>query len=375
MKKFVCKVCGYIYEGEAAPAECPVCHAKSNMFEEVKGELKLAAEHEYGVYGKTVKNNPDISDADKAYIFEQLKANFNGECSEVGMYLCMARIAHREGYPEIGLYWEKAAYEEAEHAAKFAEMLGEDLEPNMKATTKDNLKWRVDCEFGATAGKFELASCAKKNGLDIKVIEFQDYVSPNEALSHGDLDANIFQTLSYFELLNKQRNYGLAAVGKTITAPLTFYSKKWKSFSEIPTGARIAIPNDPSTEGRALYVLQEAGIIKLKPSAGRTGTPLDIISNPKKLKIVELDPAQTPRAIDDLDAAAVNGNYAYISGLSKTRKGILVEKPTANYINYIVVREKDKNADWVKTLVKAYQDPSVRAYINKSYKGNVIANF
>ena len=216
---------------------------------------------------------------------------------------------------------------------------------------------------------------AKKNGLDIKVIEFQDYVSPNEALSHGDLDANIFQTLSYFELLNKQRNYGLAAVGKTITAPLTFYSKKWKSFSEIPTGARIAIPNDPSTEGRALYVLQEAGIIKLKPSAGRTGTPLDIISNPKKLKIVELDPAQTPRAIDDLDAAAVNGNYAYISGLSKTRKGILVEKPTANYINYIVVREKDKNADWVKTLVKSYQDPSVRAYINKSYKGNVIANF
>ena len=166
MKKFVCKVCGYIYEGEAAPAECPVCHAKSNMFEEVKGELKLAAEHSYGVYGATVKNNPDISDADKAYILEQLKANFTGECSEVGMYLCMARIAHREGYPEIGLYWEKAAYEEAEHAAKFAELLGEDLEPNMKATTKDNLAWRVDCEFGATAGKVELATCAKKNGLD-----------------------------------------------------------------------------------------------------------------------------------------------------------------------------------------------------------------
>ena len=166
MKKFVCKVCGYIYEGDAAPAECPVCHAKSNMFEEVKGELTLAAEHEYGVYAKTVKNNPDISEADKQYIFDQLKANFNGECSEVGMYLCMARIAHREGYPEIGLYWEKAAYEEAEHAAKFAEMLGEELEPNMKATTKDNLKWRVDCEFGATQGKFDLAKCAKKNNLD-----------------------------------------------------------------------------------------------------------------------------------------------------------------------------------------------------------------
>ena len=143
MKKWLCKVCGYIYEGPEAPAECPVCHAKSNMFEEVKGELKLAAEHEFGVYGKTVKNNPDISEEDKKYIFEQLMANFNGECSEVGMYLCMARIAHREGYPEIGLYWEKAAYEEAEHAAKFAEMLGSDLEPNMKASTKDNLKWRA----------------------------------------------------------------------------------------------------------------------------------------------------------------------------------------------------------------------------------------
>lgn len=107
MKKFVCKVCGYIYEGEAAPAECPVCHAKSNMFEEVKGELKLAAEHEFGVYGSTVKNNPDISAEDKKYIFDQLMANFNGECSEVGMYLCMARIAHREGYPEVGLYWER----------------------------------------------------------------------------------------------------------------------------------------------------------------------------------------------------------------------------------------------------------------------------
>ena len=166
MSKFVCSVCGYVYEGDAAPAECPVCHAKAEMFKEVKGEIALAAEHTYGVYGQTVKNNPDVSEEDKKYIFDQLMANFNGECSEVGMYLCMARIAHREGYPEIGLYWEKAAYEEAEHAAKFAELLGEDLEPNMKATTKDNLAWRVECEFGATAGKFELAKCAKKNNLD-----------------------------------------------------------------------------------------------------------------------------------------------------------------------------------------------------------------
>ena len=166
MAKYVCKVCGYVYEGDEAPDECPVCKAKKAMLEKVEGELKLAAEHTYGVYSATVKNNPDISEEDKKYILEQLKANFNGECSEVGMYLCMARIAYREGYPEVGSYWEKAAYEEAEHAAKFAELLGEDLEPNMKATTKDNLKWRVDCEFGATAGKVELATCAKKNGLD-----------------------------------------------------------------------------------------------------------------------------------------------------------------------------------------------------------------
>ncbi len=164
--KFVCTVCGYVHEGDAAPEKCPVCKVPASKFKVMEDNAALAAEHEYGVYASTVKNNPDIPDEDKKYIFDQLMANFNGECSEVGMYLCMARIAHREGYPEIGLYWEKAAFEEAEHAAKFAELLGEDLEPNMKPTTKDNLAWRVDCEYGATAGKFDLAKCAKKYGLD-----------------------------------------------------------------------------------------------------------------------------------------------------------------------------------------------------------------
>lgn len=167
MKKFVCPVCGYVYEGDEIPEgfKCPVCHVDGSKFKEMD-TTKLAAEHEFGIYEKTVRDNPDISEADKAYILEQLKANFTGECSEVGMYLCMARIAHREGYPEVGLYWEKAAYEEAEHAAKFAEMLGSTLEPNMTASTKKNLAWRVDCEFGATAGKVELAKVAKKNNLD-----------------------------------------------------------------------------------------------------------------------------------------------------------------------------------------------------------------
>ena len=166
MKKFVCTVCGYVHTGDSAPDKCPVCHVPASKFVEQEGDMKLAAEHEYGVYAKTVKDNADISAEDKAYILEQLKANFDAECSEVGMYLCMARIAHREGYPEIGLYWEKAAWEEAEHAAKFAELLGEELEPNMKASTKENLAWRVECEFGATLGKVELATCAKKNNLD-----------------------------------------------------------------------------------------------------------------------------------------------------------------------------------------------------------------
>ena len=164
MKKFVCSVCGYVHTAEelAADFRCPVCKVPATKFVEQKGEQKLAAVHEYGVYAQTVKNNPDISEDDKKYIFDQLMANFTGECSEVGMYLCMARIAHREGYPEIGLYWEKAAWEEAEHAAKFAELLGEVV----TASTKKNLEMRVDAENGATAGKFDLAKRAKELGLD-----------------------------------------------------------------------------------------------------------------------------------------------------------------------------------------------------------------
>ena len=164
MKKFVCSVCGYVHTADelAADFKCPVCKVPASKFVEQKGEQKLAAVHEYGVYAQTVKNNPDISAEDKKYIFDQLMANFNGECSEVGMYLAMARVAHREGYPEIGLYWEKAAWEEAEHAAKFAELLGEVV----TASTKKNLELRVDAENGATAGKFDLAKRAKEANLD-----------------------------------------------------------------------------------------------------------------------------------------------------------------------------------------------------------------
>ena len=151
MKKFVCSVCGYVHEGDQAPRVCPVCGVYADKFKEQSADRAWAAEHVVGVAQGV---DPEI--------IEGLRANFAGECSEVGMYLAMARVAHREGYPEIGLYWEKAAYEEAEHAAKFAELLGEVLTDS----TKKNLEMRVDAENGATEGKFELAKKAKELGLD-----------------------------------------------------------------------------------------------------------------------------------------------------------------------------------------------------------------
>ena len=151
MAKWVCNVCGYVHEGDAAPAACPVCKVPAEKFTKQGGEMTWAAEHVVGV-AKGVSED----------IIADLRANFEGECSEVGMYLAMARVAHREGYPEIGLYWEKAAWEEAEHAAKFAELLGEVVTDS----TKKNLELRVAAENGATAGKFDLAKRAKEQGLD-----------------------------------------------------------------------------------------------------------------------------------------------------------------------------------------------------------------
>ncbi|MDY6291199.1 MAG: NADH peroxidase [Succiniclasticum sp.] len=151
MKKFVCSVCGYVYEGSEAPAKCPQCGAPASKFVEQAGEMTWAAEHVVGVAADVPED-----------IKTDLRANFNGECCEVGMYLAMSRVAFREGYPEIGLYWEKAAYEEAEHAAKFAELLGEVVTDS----TKKNLEMRVEAENGATAGKTDLAKRAKALNLD-----------------------------------------------------------------------------------------------------------------------------------------------------------------------------------------------------------------
>ena len=151
MKKFVCQICGYVHEGDSAPEKCPVCGAAAEKFTEQSGEMTWAAEHVVGV-AKGVDEE----------VLQGLRENFAGECTEVGMYLAMARVAHREGYPEIGLYWEKAAFEEAEHAAKFAELLGEVVTDS----TKKNLEMRVEAENGATAGKMAIAKKAKELGLD-----------------------------------------------------------------------------------------------------------------------------------------------------------------------------------------------------------------
>ena len=151
MKKFVCSICGYVHEGDSAPEKCPQCNAPASKFVEQVGEKSWAAEHVVGVAAGVPED-----------VLEGLRMNFTGECTEVGMYLAMARVAHREGYPEIGLYWEKAAFEEAEHAAKFAELLGEVVTDS----TKKNLELRVEAENGATLGKFELAKRAKELGLD-----------------------------------------------------------------------------------------------------------------------------------------------------------------------------------------------------------------
>ena len=152
MAKYVCSVCGYVHEGDSAPEKCPVCKVPASKFNEVKEEGKVwAAEHVLGV----AQGAPEE-------IMMGLRSNFEAECTEVGMYLAMARVAHREGYPEIGLYWEKAAWEEAEHASKFAELLGEMLTDS----TKKNLQLRIDAEHGATQGKFDLAKMAKELNLD-----------------------------------------------------------------------------------------------------------------------------------------------------------------------------------------------------------------
>jgi D-methionine transport system substrate-binding protein len=235
-------------------------------------------------------------------------------------------------------------------------------------------------KIGVTAGPHAqimevVKKVAEKDGLKLQIVEFSDYVQPNAALAAGDLDANSYQHLPYLEAQIKDRGYKLTSVGYTITFPMGIYSKKIKSLKELKDGARFGVPNDPTNGGRGLLLLQSQGLIKLKPEAGLKATPLDIAQNPKKLKIVELDAAQLPRSLDDLDAAAINGNYAESAGLSPTRDAIAVEAPKGPYANVIAVRTEDKDKPWVAKLVKAYHSPEVKQFVNTQFKNSVIASW
>jgi D-methionine transport system substrate-binding protein len=218
----------------------------------------------------------------------------------------------------------------------------------------------------------------QKEGLDIKLVEFNDYVQPNAALDAGDLDANAFQHQPYLDSQIRQRGYKIVNVGLTYISPLGIYSKKLKSLKDLPQGAKVSLPNDPSNENRALLLLQTQGVIKLKAGAGANGsnaTPLDIESNPKKIKLVELDAAQLPRSLDDVDAAAINTNYALSAGLQPAKDAIAREDVHSPYANLIAVRTQDKSKPWVKKLVAAYQSPEVRQFINSEFKGAVVPSF
>ncbi len=232
-------------------------------------------------------------------------------------------------------------------------------------------------KIGVTGGPhaeiFEVVKkVAAKDGLNIKIIEFSDYIQPNAALAAGDLDANSYQHLPYLEAQIKDRGYKFSNAGYTITFPMGVYSKKIKSLKDLKVGARVGIPNDPTNGGRALLLLQAQGVLKLKADAGLKATPLDIAENPKKLKIVEIDAAQLPRSLDDLDAAAINGNYAESAGLDPTKDGIAIEAARSPYANVIAVRTADKDKPWVAKLIKAYHSPEVKQFVITKYKNSVI---
>ena len=214
---------------------------------------------------------------------------------------------------------------------------------------------------------------AAKNGLNIKIVEFADYVQPNAALASGDLDANSYQHAPYLDAQVKDRGYKLIKIADTVTFPMGIYSKKFKSLTQLPVGARIAVPNDPTNGGRALLLLQKNGLLKLRADAGLKATPLDIVDNPKKLKIVELDAAQIPRSLADVDAAAINTNFAMEAGLKPKQDAIAIEDPNGPYSNIIAVRAVDKDKPWVAKLVAAYHSPEVKQFIKTKYAGAVIA--
>lgn len=234
--------------------------------------------------------------------------------------------------------------------------------------------------IGVTAGPHaqileQVKKVAERDGLKVQIVEFTDYIQPNAALAAGDLDANSYQHKPFLDQQVKDRGYKITSVGYTVNFPIGIYSKKVRSLKDLKEGARFGIPNDPTNGGRVLLVLQDQGLIKLKPGVGLKATPLDVVENPKKLKFVELEAAQLPRSLDDLDASAVNTNYAVPAGLNPGKDAIAQESAKSPYVNLIAVREQDKDKPWVAKLVKAYHSEEIRKFVQAEFKGAVVPGF
>jgi D-methionine transport system substrate-binding protein len=211
-----------------------------------------------------------------------------------------------------------------------------------------------------------------KYGLNLKIVEFTDYIQPNAALNDGSIDANMFQHKPYLDQQITDRHYKIVSIAKTFVFPMGIYSSKIKNIQDIPAGSLVAIPNDPSNEGRALLLLQKAGLITLKKNAALYATPMDIESNPKKLTFKELDAAQLSRSLSDVGIAVINTNYAVPAGLSPTKDAIFHEDKTSPYANLIVIREDESNDPRMKQLTAAFQSDEVLKAANTIFNGQAI---
>lgn len=216
---------------------------------------------------------------------------------------------------------------------------------------------------------------AAKQGLAVETVVFNDYTQPNEALERGEIDANAFQHQPYLDNQIKTQGYHITPVGYTGLWPIALYSKKHAKVEDLPEAAVIGVPNDPSNEGRALRVLADAGLIKLKDGTGILATVTDVVDNPKKFEIKELDAGIVGRSVEDLDAAVVNTDWALKSGLSADNR--IAQEPVADnpYRNFIAVKTGNENEAWVKKLVAAYQNETVKAEFDRVYKGTGVAAY
>lgn len=215
-----------------------------------------------------------------------------------------------------------------------------------------------------------------KEGINLDIVEFTDYVQPNDALNDKELDANFFQHLPYLENFVKEHgNMKIVSAGGVHVEPMGIYSRKVKSLNDLPDGATIAIPNDPTNGGRALLLLQKVGLIKLKPNAGAEATLQDIAENPKHLHFQEVEGAQVPRTLDDVDAAVINTNYAMQASLVPTKDALAIEDSTSPYVNIVAVRAGDENRPEIQALMKALRSDEVKQFIQDKYKGAIVPAF